>query len=61
MSTRALAKKCSADRRTEDAQALLDQMLLCLHDALHLNMALKWSTAGVSNLSVDEAPDLRFN
>ena len=55
--TKKLARKCG-DGLTEDIHALLDQMLLCLWDALHLDMAIKWSTQKVSNLTVDDAPEI---
>ncbi len=56
-SSKILAKRCG-DGRTEDIHAFLDQMLLCLWDALHLDMAIKWSTQKVSNLTVDDAPEI---
>ena len=39
-------------------QLLLDKMLLCLHDALFLAQSECWSKGKVSNLKVDETPEL---
>ena len=39
-------------------QLLLDKMLLCLHDALFLAQSERWSKGKVSNLKVDETPEL---
>ena len=43
---------------TLEKAEILDRMLLCLHDALFLKEAERWSQMKVANLRVDETPEL---